>query len=68
MVTFGYSVISAFEYFNNSIKFNRDGNYVLGKLFWKYVFGRAIQDLNRSDILDRENREFELNRPINEDE
>ncbi len=68
MVTFGFSVISAFEYFNNSIKFNRDGNYVLGKLFWKYVFGRAIQDLNRSEMLDRENREFELNRPINEEE
>ena len=68
LVTFGFSIISAFEYFNNSIKFTRDGNYLLGKIFWKYVFQRAIHDLNRSENLDRENREFELNRPINEEE
>ena len=36
---------------------------MLGKIFWKYVFQRAIHDLNRSENLDRENREFELNRP-----
>jgi hypothetical protein len=41
---------------------------MLGKIFWKYVFQRAIHDLNRSENLDRENREFELNRPINEEE
>lgn len=68
IVTLGFSIISAIEYFNNSIKFNRDGNYVLGKLFWKYVFGRAIQDLNRNDNIERENRELELNRPINEED
>ena len=39
----------------------------LGKLFWKYVFGRAIQDLNRDDNNEREMREFELNRPIKEE-
>ena len=68
IVTLSFSIISAFEYFNNSIKFNRDGNYLLGKLFWKYVFGRAIQDLNREDNNEREMREFELNRPINEED
>jgi len=32
----GYNTISVFNYLQNSIKFKDEGNYFIGKLFWKF--------------------------------
>ena len=48
-ITVGYSVIGSFELFNNSIRFNSEGNYILGKLFWKYVFNRGFEALHHPE-------------------
>ena len=45
LITVWYSAVGAFDLFNNSIRFNSDGNYVIGKLFWKIVFNRGAQEL-----------------------
>ena len=40
VVTIFFSSFNAFEYMCNSVKFNKDGNYFVGKAFWKYVLTR----------------------------
>ena len=40
IITFVFSSLNTFEYVCNSVKFSKDGNYLLGKAFWKYVLGR----------------------------
>ena len=40
IITTGYSTINVFEYFNDSIKFTDDANYLLGKTFWKFAYSR----------------------------
>lgn len=40
LVTCGFSVGNMFEFFANSIKFNKDGNSVVGKVFWKLAMYR----------------------------
>ena len=40
IITFIFSSVNSFEYVCDSIKFSRDGNYFLGKAFWKYVLSR----------------------------
>jgi len=65
LITFGYTGINSFEYFNNSIRFNNEGNYFLGKLFWKYVFNRATTEINRNFNNENEVRQEELNEALN---
>ena len=43
LITIWYSAVGGMETFKNSIKFNNDGNYFIGKLFWKIVFNRGTQ-------------------------
>ena len=45
LITVWYSAVGAFDLFNNSIRFTSDGNYIIGKLFWKIVFNRGAQEL-----------------------
>ena len=40
IITFIFSSVNAFEYVCNCIKFSKDGNFLLGKAFWKYVLSR----------------------------
>jgi len=40
IITFVFSSMNSFEYVCDSIKFSKDGNYLLGKIFWKYVLSR----------------------------
>ena len=44
IITFIFSSIYSFEYACNSIKFSKDGNYFLGKIFWKYVNNEQRQN------------------------
>ena len=40
VITFILNSLNSFEYICNCVKFNKDGNYLLGKAFWKYVLTR----------------------------
>ena len=46
IITFVFSSINAFEYVCNCVKFSKDGNYLLGKAFWKYALGRNNENLH----------------------
>lgn len=46
IISVGYTAVGSFDLFNDSIKFNPEGNYVLGKIFWKYVFNRANETIH----------------------
>ena len=46
LITVWYSAVGAFDLFNNSIRFTSDGNYIIGKIFWKIVFNRGTQELS----------------------
>lgn len=60
LVSVGYSAFWSMNVWINSVKFNRDGIKILGKIFWKYVFsrnsqeniriGREMNNLNRGEI------------------
>ena len=49
IITFIYSSVNSFEYVCDSIKFSRDGNYLLGKAFWKYVLSRNNERENNHE-------------------
>ena len=49
IVTFIFSSVNSFEYVCDSIKFSRDGNYFLGKAFWKYALGRNNDRINNHE-------------------
>ena len=40
VITCGYSTIYMFRYMTDSIKFKNNGNYFLGKAFWKFALSR----------------------------
>lgn len=44
VLTFGYAIFYGCRKMINSIRFLPDGNYYLGRVFWKYVLGRNRQD------------------------
>jgi len=46
IVTFIFSSVDAFEYVCDSIKFNKDGNLIIGKIFLKYVLSRNNERQN----------------------
>ena len=48
VITFIFSSFSSFEYVCDSIKFTRNGNYLLGKAFWKYVLARNNERQNNN--------------------
>jgi len=53
VVTLGYSIFWSVRKFIYSIRFRAEGNYVLGRIFWRYVFNRSndsIQLANRQGI------------------
>lgn len=60
LITIWYSAVGGIETFKNSIKFTSDGNYVIGKMFWKIVFNRGIQ-LLRGDDNNNNNRDDDIN-------
>jgi len=37
MLTFAMNIMESADFVSNSIKFSKDGDYFLGKAFWKYV-------------------------------
>jgi len=41
IVTIGYSIFWSLRKFMFSIRFRPEGNYVLGRIFWRYVFNRS---------------------------
>jgi hypothetical protein len=49
IITFIFSSVNSFEYVCDSIKFSRDGNYFLGKAFWKYVLSRNNERQNNHE-------------------
>ena len=49
IITFIFSSVNSFEYVCDSIKFSRDGNYFLGKAFWKYVLARNNDRINNHE-------------------
>ena len=40
IITVGFSTFNIFEYFQDSIKFTNDSDYILGKTFWKVAMPR----------------------------
>ena len=48
IITFIFSWLNSFEYVCDSIKFSKDGNYFLGKVFWKYVLSRNNERQNNN--------------------
>ena len=48
IITFIFSSLSSFEYVCDSVKFSKDGNYLLGKVFWKYVLSRNNERQNNN--------------------
>ena len=48
IITFIFSSLNSFEYVCDSIKFSKDGNYFLGKVFWKYVLSRNNERQNNN--------------------
>jgi hypothetical protein len=46
LLTFGYAVFFGIRKLINSIRFTRDGNYILGRIFWRHVFSRSRQTIN----------------------
>ena len=40
IITVGFSTFNIFEYFQDSIKFTSDSDYILGKTFWKVAMPR----------------------------
>ena len=49
IITFIFSSLNCFEYVCNSVKFDKDGSYILGKGFWKYVLSRNNERHERND-------------------
>ena len=49
IITFIFSSISSFEYVCDCIKFSKDGNYILGKALWGYVFSRNNERQNNNN-------------------
>ena len=48
IVTYIFSSINAHEYVSNCIRYNKDGNFILGKLFWNYVLKWKMNSNNNS--------------------
>jgi hypothetical protein len=48
IITFIFSSVNAFEYTCDCIKFSKDGNFLLGKAFWKYVLSRNNNNDNQN--------------------
>ena len=46
LITFIFSSLNSFEYVCNCINFSKDGNYFLGKAFWKYALSRNNENQN----------------------
>ena len=46
VVTAAYTTLDIFTYFTDSIKFNKDGNFLIGKIFWKIAFARRREELD----------------------
>ncbi len=40
VITASFSSMNMFQFFSDSIRFTKDGSYLLGKTFWKYIFSR----------------------------
>lgn len=45
IVTLGYSIFWSLRKFMYSIRFRPEGNYVLGRIFWRYVFNRSSDSI-----------------------
>ena len=45
-ITFVFSSLNTFEYVCSCINFSKDGNYYLGKAFWKYVLSLNNENQN----------------------
>ena len=50
VVTAAYSTLDVFTYFTDSIKFNKDGNFLIGKIFWKIAFARRREEIDNINI------------------
>ena len=53
IITFLFSSVDSFEYICDSIKFNKDGNFIIGKIFWKYVLSRNNERQNQNNNHER---------------
>jgi hypothetical protein len=50
LLTLGFSVVYGFLKMKNSIRFRSGGNYILGRLFWRYVFNRTRQISDANEV------------------
>ena len=66
LITIWYSGYDSLNLFNDSIKFNPEGNYILGKLVWKAVFNRGREAIHEG-YNDDNRRRLELEERLNED-
>jgi len=72
LLTLDYSYIHGFKKMINSINFTDEGNHLIGRLFWKYVFSRSNQGrLRLREVNDANNLNIEaihddnnLNEPL----
>jgi hypothetical protein len=61
VLTFGYSIFYGCRKMINSIRFLPDGNYYLGRVFWKYVLSRNREDAT-GEIAAQEMQNLNVNR------
>lgn len=62
IISGAFSIFGSLDLFNNSIRFTPDGSYILGKVFWKYVFNRGNEVIRGNSNLN----EFELDEHRND--
>jgi len=61
IITAGYSVFYGIRKMINSIRFNRNGNYLIGRIFWQYVLYRNRDNNNEREVELNELNENNIN-------
>jgi hypothetical protein len=54
VLTFGYSIFFGIRKMINSIRFLPEGNYILGRIFWRYVLSRDRDQVHQANENQRE--------------
>jgi hypothetical protein len=49
LLTLGFSLVRGFLKMKNSIRFNDGGSYILGRIFWWYIFSRSRETIHMNE-------------------
>ncbi|MCQ2820826.1 MAG: hypothetical protein MJ252_26500 [archaeon] len=64
-ITMAYTIIGTKILYDDSLRFKPDGNYFLGKVFWKYVFNRGRETVAERNRNENENNQNDLSQSLN---